>query len=102
MQAELEQIWAHQKILDAKLQIELKILDEKHEADVNVFLHRVTSIQNQYNAFSNCCAHAEESVQILKYILVKRIAPSSSSNNGRNAGNEDNTDASTGRHISIN
>ena len=100
LEAELEQIRAHQKILDTKIQTQTQITNEKHEADLNFFLHRVSSLQEQFNDLSNRCNHVEVSVEILKYILDKNNAPSSSSTNLKNTGVEGNPEDSTAYQIS--
>ena len=94
LQAELEQIRAHQNILDTKLQSQAKMADEKHEFDLKFFLHRVSSLQDQFNELSNICSHAEESIKILKYMLDKNSAPRSSFKNLRNVGAEANPEDS--------
>ena len=100
LQAELEQIRAHQKTIDAKLKNDVKALEDRHQTDVNFFLSRVSSLQAQFEDILNRCAHAKESVQILKYMIEKCTAPSTSSNNIRNAGNDENPEHSTARQIS--
>jgi len=100
LQVELEQIQAHQKILDPKIDTHAQITKEKHETCLNLFLHRVSSLQEQFNDLSNRCNHVQESIDILKYILEKNSAPSTSSTNLRNEGVEGNPEESTARQIS--
>jgi len=57
LQAELEQICAHQILLDAKIDSHAKLTREKYEVDINLFLHRVSSLQAQFNELANKCSH---------------------------------------------
>lgn len=45
LQAELEQIRAHQRVLDVKIESNTWMTNAKYEADLNLFLHRVSSLQ---------------------------------------------------------
>ena len=44
LQAKLEQIRVHQKLLDANIDSQNRIINEKYEVDINLFLHRVSSL----------------------------------------------------------
>ena len=81
--------------MDNKLHFQAKLAEERHEADLNFFHQRVTSLQEQFKELSNKCAHAQESIEILKYMLEKNTAPSSSSTNARNQGEDANPEDST-------
>lgn len=85
LQAELEKIRAHQKILDSKIDSHARMTSEKYEADLNLFLHRVSSLQEQFSELANRCSHAQDSIDILKYMLEKRNAPNTSSSSFKNA-----------------
>ena len=97
---ELEQIRAHQKLLDAKIDSHARITSEKYEVDLNLFLHRVSSLQEQFNDLSNKCSHKQESIDILKYMMEKRNAPNTSSSNLRDAKGDSKPEESTARQIS--
>ena len=71
LQAEIEQVRTHQRLLDEKIDAATRILTAKYEADLNLFLHRISSLQEQFSALSNTCAHIQESVEILKFMMDK-------------------------------
>lgn len=100
LQAELEQIRAHQKILDAKIDSQNCLVNEKYAADINLFVHRISSLHEQFNQLSNRCSHAEESIEILKYMMEKRNALPTSSSSIKQVGVDDKPEESTARHIS--
>lgn len=79
LQEELEQIRVHQRVLNEKIESSTPIINAKYEVDLNLFLHHVTSLQEQFNALSNVCAHIQESMDILKYMMEKLNAPSANS-----------------------
>lgn len=58
-----------------------RIINEKYRAEIDLFLHRVSSLHEQFRNLANRCIHAEESIGILQYILDKnnKEVPSSSS-----------------------
>lgn len=57
LQAELEQVRTHQCLLDEKIDDATRIITDKYEVELNLFLHRISSMQEQFNALSNTCAH---------------------------------------------
>lgn len=79
LQEELEQIRVHQRVLNEKIESSTRIINAKYEADLNLFLHCVTSLQEQFKALSNVWAHIQESMDILKYMMEKLNTPSASS-----------------------
>ena len=100
LQAELKQICAHQRTLDAKIKNDVQALEEKHAADVNFLFYRVSSLQTQFDNLSKKCAHIDESIEILKYMMDKLSTPGTSSNNLKNAGNDENPENSIDRQMS--
>lgn len=99
LQAKLEQIRAHQNILDAKIDSQNRIVKKKYQVDSNMFLHRVSSLHKRFNHLSNRCSHAEESIEILKYMMDKRNAAAPSSSSTKQISVDDNPEESMVRHI---
>lgn len=88
LQAELEEFRAQQcilenqqRILETRIDDQNRVINKKYRAEIDLYLHRVTSLHEKFNHLSNWCSHAEESVAILQYIMDKKnqTAPSSSS-----------------------
>jgi len=52
--------------LENRLEEQVKILHDKYRAEMNLFLHRVHSLHEQFSALHNKCAHAEERLETLK------------------------------------
>lgn len=73
---------------------------EKYEAYLNVFLHKVSSLQEQFNDLANRCSHVQESIEILKYMMEKINAPSTSSSSPRNVEVDSKLEDSIARQIS--
>ncbi|MCY6488400.1 hypothetical protein, partial [Actinobacillus pleuropneumoniae] len=76
LQAELEEVRAQQhilenqqRILETRLKDQNRILNEKYRAKIDLFLHRVASLHDQFSHLSNRCNHAEESISILQYMM---------------------------------
>lgn len=88
--------------LETRLEDQFRVLNDKYKTEINVFLHRVAQLHEQYEQLSNRCSHAEESIAVLKFIMDKKLkdAPSSSSATAH----EPNPEASTAKknsHIEI-
>lgn len=86
LQAEFEEVRAQQRaledqvrILETRLEEQFKILHEKYRAEMNLFLHRVHSLHEQFSSLNNRCSHAEERIEILKHMMEKKDATSPSS-----------------------
>lgn len=100
LQAELEQVRAHQRLLDEKIEAASRIISAKYEADITLFLHRISSLQEQFNSLKNTCAHIQESVDILRYMMDKINAPSTSSSSIKIAEADSHPENSTAQQIS--
>lgn len=66
-------------ILEQRLEEQVKILHTKYKAEMELFLHRVHTLHEQYSALHNrCihaeqkCIHAEEKIDALKKMLESR------------------------------
>lgn len=79
LQVELEQVRTHQRLLDKKIEAATRIITAKYEAYLNLFLHRISSLQEQFNALTNTCVHIQDSIDILKHMMEKISAPSTRS-----------------------
>lgn len=100
LQAELEEIRTQHSMLDRKQSlIEARIEDhdrrldeqsrrlfeqdrintEKYKAEIQLFMHKAASLEEQFRQLTNRCTHAEESISILKFMMENITTVSSSS-----------------------
>lgn len=107
LQAEFDEVRAQQKALDeqvrsleARLEEQCKIIHEKYRAEMNLFLHRVHSLHEQFSNLSNRCSHAEEKICILKFIMEKKFKDATSSSSAKPIKPDLDPEGSTTRKIS--
>lgn len=118
LQAEFEEVRAQQRILEdqvrnmearhaeqirsleAKFDEQFRILHSKYRTEMNLFLHRVHSLHEQFNALSNRCIHAEESLAILREIMEEKQKDKSTSSSAKPMEADQNPEDSTARKIS--
>lgn len=88
LQAEFEELRAQQRALEdqvrsleTRIEDQFRVLNDKYRAEINMFLHRVHSLHEQFSNLANRCSHAEESITVLKFMMDKKLkeAPSTSS-----------------------
>jgi len=79
LQAELEEVRAQQhtlenqvKNLETRMENQYHTINDKYRAEIDLFLHRVASLHEQFRNLSNRCNYAEESIAILQYIMDKK------------------------------
>lgn len=122
LQAEFDEVRAQQRILEdqvrnmearhaeqirsleAKFDEQFRILHTKYRTEMNLFLHRVHSLQEQFNGLNNRCIHAEESLAILREIMEAKQKEKSTSSSAKPMEAEQHPEDSTARnfsHISI-
>lgn len=106
LQVELEEIRAQQhilynqqRILETRIKDQNRIINDKYQAEIDLFLHRVSSLHEQFNHLSNRCSHAEESISILKYMMDKRNNAAPSSSSAKQGEGDEKMEESTARHI---
>ena len=89
-----------QRNLEARVDSQNCAINDKYRAEIDLFLHRVSSLHEQFNHLSNRCSHAEESIMILKYMMDKsnNVVPSSSS--AKHTEGDAKPEESTARQIS--
>lgn len=88
------------RTLEAKLDEQCRILHEKYRAEMNLFLHRVHSLHEQFSNLSNRCAHAEESITVLRYMMENKFKEVSSSSSAKPNEPDPSPEDSTARKIS--
>lgn len=106
LQAEFEELRSQHRImqdqvrsLETRMEDQYRILNEKYRTEINLFLHRVSSLHEQFRNLANRCSHAEESITILQYMDKKnKELPSSSS--AKQVEPDPNPEESTARQIS--
>lgn len=86
--------------LEARLEEQCKIIHEKYRAEMNLFLHRVHSLHEQFSSLSNRCSHAEEKISILKYMMDKKFKDATSSSSAKQNEPDLDPEASTARKMS--
>lgn len=86
--------------LEAKFDEQFRILHSKYRAEMNLFLHRVHTLHEQFNGLSNRCVHAEESLSILREIMEKKQKDNSSSSSAKPMEADQKPEDSTARKIS--
>lgn len=107
LQAEFDEVRAQQKALDeqvrsleARLEEQCKIIHEKYRAEMDLFLHRVHSLHEQFSNLSNKCNHAEEKISILKFMMEKKFKYATSSSSAKPIEPNLDPEGSTARKIS--
>lgn len=107
LQAEFDEVRAQQKALEeqvrsleARLEEQCKIIHEKYRAEMNLLLHRVHSLHEQFSNLSNRCSHAEEKISILKFIMDKKFKDATSSSSAKPIEPDLEPEGSTARKIS--
>lgn len=121
LQAEMDELRTQQSLLDrkqnlldARLEEHDRRLDEqnrrifeqdsinteKYKAEIQLFMHKVASLEEQFRQLTNRCGHVEESISILQYMMEKitKRADTSSSSVKQEAKDE-NPEESTARQI---
>lgn len=121
LQAEMDEIRAQQSLLDRKQTLledrleehdrQLKeqgqrlfeqdrINTEKYKAEIQLFMHKAASLEEQFRLLTNRCGHVEESISILRYMMEKfNKGAASSSSSVKQEGKEENPEESTARQI---
>lgn len=121
LQAELEEIRAQQSILDRKQTLMKGVLEEhdrqlkeqslrlfeqdrinteKYKAEIQLFMHKAASLEEQFRLLTNRCGHAEESITVLRYMMDKlNKEAASSSSSVKQENKEGNPEDSTARQI---
>lgn len=74
-------------------------MTEKYKAEIQLFMHKAASLQEQFRQLTNRCAHAEESISILKYMMDKRNVIATSSSSVKQEEKYDQPEESTLRNI---
>jgi len=107
LQAELEEVRAQQRtlenqqrILETRIDHQNCIINDKYRVEIDLFLHRVASLHEQFNHLSNRCSHAEESIAILQYMMDKKNQAAPSSSSAIQIELDQNPEESTARQIS--
>jgi len=120
LQAELEEIRTQQSILDEqhrllesrleeqnrrledqnrRIEDQNRLMNEKYKAEIQLFMNRVSSLQEQFRQLSNRCSHAEESISILQYMMEKKNSVATSSSSAKQEGVDKQPEESTARQI---
>lgn len=73
-------------------------MTEKYKAEIQLFMHKAASLQEQFRQVINRCAHAEESISILKFMMEKKNSIATSSSSVKQEKDEY-PEESTARHI---
>lgn len=74
-------------------------MNDKYKAEIQLFMHRVSSLQEKFRKLSNRCAHAEESISILQFMMEKRNVVATSSSSVKQEARDNQPKESTARQI---